>query len=40
LLCRHLGIDGACREAHKNGWVGVLEAINEQRAIVTTVPVD
>lgn len=35
LLTRHLGIEDARREARKNGWSGVLMALNEQRAIVT-----
>jgi len=35
LLAQHLGFDGARREARKNGWKGVLRALNEQSAIVT-----
>jgi|GEM_PF-1446591 len=35
LLTRHLGIDGACQEARKNGWDAVLAALTEQKAIVT-----
>jgi len=35
LLTRHLGIDGARREARRNGWAGVLTALSEQSAIVT-----
>ncbi|MCW8915856.1 MAG: hypothetical protein OQK24_08375 [Magnetovibrio sp.] len=35
LLTRHLGFDGARKEARKNGWDGVLEALTEQTAIIT-----
>ena len=35
ILARHLGLDGARIEARKNGWKGVLRALNEQNAIVT-----
>lgn len=35
LLARHLGLESARREARKNGWKGVLRALNEQNAIVT-----
>ncbi|MEG3617605.1 hypothetical protein V5T82_03965 [Magnetovibrio sp. PR-2] len=35
LLSRHLGLDGAKREARRNGWAGVLAALTEQSAIVT-----
>lgn len=35
ILARHMGMDGARREARKNGWKGVLEALNEQDAMVT-----
>ena len=35
LLARHLGLDGARREARRNGWSGVLQALNEQGAMVT-----
>jgi len=35
LLTRHLGADGARREACKNGWSDVLTALKEQSAIVT-----
>jgi len=35
LLAQHLGLDGARREARKNGWKGVLRALNEQNAIMT-----
>lgn len=35
LLSRHLGLDGARREAKRNGWDGVLAALTEQSAIVT-----
>lgn len=35
LLTRHLGLEGARREARKNGWDGVLTALQEQHAIVT-----
>lgn len=35
ILARHLGLDGARLEATKNGWKGVLRALNEQSAIVT-----
>ncbi|MFC1673072.1 hypothetical protein ACFL12_02855 [Pseudomonadota bacterium] len=35
ILARHMGLDGARREARKNGWSGVLEALNEQSAMVT-----
>ncbi|MBL4614149.1 MAG: hypothetical protein JKY27_04650 [Magnetovibrio sp.] len=35
LLTRHLGWDGARREARRNGWSGVLMALNEQNAIIT-----
>lgn len=35
LLTRHLGADGARREAKRNGWRGILRALDEQRAIVT-----
>lgn len=35
ILSQHLGLDGARREARKNGWKGVLHALNEQNAIVT-----
>lgn len=37
LLARHLGFDGARREARKNGWDGVLTALTEQEAIITKV---
>jgi len=35
LLARHLGLDGARREARRNGWSGVLLALQEQDAMVT-----
>lgn len=35
ILTRHLGADGARREALRNGWKGVLRALREQDAIVT-----
>jgi len=35
LLARHLGAEGARREARKNGWSEVLTALNEQNAIIT-----
>lgn len=35
LLARHLGLESARLEARKNGWKGVLRALNEQNAIVT-----
>lgn len=35
ILAQHLGLDGARREARKNGWKGVLRALDEQNAIVT-----
>ena len=35
LLAQHLGLDGARLEARKNGWKGVLRALNEQTAIMT-----
>lgn len=35
LLTRHLGANGARREARKNGWSDVLAALNEQSAIIT-----
>jgi hypothetical protein len=38
ILAQHLGLDGARREARKNGWKGVLRALDEQNAIVT-VPI-
>ena len=37
LLTRHLGLEAARREARRNGWSGVLAALNEQRAIVTVL---
>jgi len=35
ILERHMGLDRARRTARKNGWRGVLAALNEQNAIVT-----
>ncbi len=35
LLSRHLGVDGALREARRNGWRGVVSALIEQDAILT-----
>jgi len=35
ILSRHLGLDGARRTAGKNGWKGVLAALEEQDTIVT-----
>ncbi len=35
LLTRHLGLEGARSEAKRNGWSGVLLALDEQNAIVT-----
>lgn len=35
LLARHLGFEGARSEAKRNGWSGVLLALDEQNAIVT-----
>lgn len=35
ILARHLGLDGAKREARKNGWGGVLRALKEQDSILT-----
>jgi hypothetical protein len=35
ILAQHLGIDGARREARKNGWKAVLRALDEQTSIVT-----
>lgn len=37
LLARHLGWDGARREARKNGWRHILAALDEQDAIVTAL---
>lgn len=37
LLARHLGLDGARREARKNGWRHILAALDEQDAIVTAL---
>ncbi|MBF0248359.1 MAG: hypothetical protein HQL36_09865 [Alphaproteobacteria bacterium] len=35
LLSRHLGPEDAKREARRNGWAGVLMALEEQDVIVT-----
>jgi len=37
LLARHLGLDGARREARKNSWRHILAALDEQDAIVTAL---
>ena len=35
ILSRHLGLEGARQTAGKNGWKGVLAALEEQDTIVT-----
>ena len=35
ILTRHLGVDGARKTAGKNGWKGVLAALEEQDSILT-----
>lgn len=35
ILTRHLGVTGARKTANKNGWKGVVEALKEQKTIVT-----
>jgi len=35
ILSRHLGLQGARQTAFKNGWKGVLAALEEQKTIVT-----
>lgn len=37
ILTRHLGTDGARKTAYKNGWNGVLAALDEQGEIITRV---
>ncbi|MBL4691801.1 MAG: hypothetical protein JKY92_00530 [Magnetovibrio sp.] len=35
ILTRHLGVLGARKTANKNGWKGVLAALEEQDTIIT-----
>jgi len=35
ILARHLGLNGARQAAGKNGWKGVLAALEEQDEIIT-----
>ena len=35
ILSRHMGSEKACKTAKKNGWEGVVQALNEQKAIIT-----
>lgn len=35
ILSRHMGNEKARKTAKKNGWEGVVQAINEQMAIIT-----
>jgi len=35
MLSRHMGCEKARKTAKKNGWEGVVQALNEQMAIIT-----